>query len=177
MTLTTSGPAPTATPTAAPNVAPNVAPTAAPNVAPTAAPTGATDADIRAILTRYTRVALVGASAKPERPSHGVMGFLLRHGFTVTPVNPGFAGQAIHEQTVVGTLDEAAPLDIVDIFRASDQVGPVVADAIRLGAKVIWMQLGVIDRDAAAQARAAGLMVVMDRCPAIEWPRLGLRRS
>ena len=140
------------------------------------ADTAAMDAEIRAVLTRYTRVALVGASARPERPSHGVMGFLLRHGFEVTPVNPGLAGQTIHAQTVVGTLDEAAPLEIVDIFRASDQVGPVVTDAIRLGAKVIWMQLGVVNRAAAAEARAAGLIVVMDRCPAIEWPRLGLRR-
>ena len=119
------------------------------------------------ILTRYSRVALVGASAKPERPSHGVMGFLLRHGFTVTPVNPGLAGQTIHGQTVVAaTLDEAAPLEIVDVFRASDQVGPVVADAIRLGAKVVWMQLGVVNREAAEAARAAGIMtVIMDRCP------------
>jgi uncharacterized protein len=136
-----------------------------------------TDDDIRAILTRYTRVALVGASAKPERPSHGVMGFLLRHGFSVTPVNPGLAGQTIHGQTVVGTLDEAAPLEIVDVFRASEHVGPVVADAIRLGARVVWMQLGVVNREAAAAARAAGITVVMDRCPAIEWPRLGLRRG
>jgi predicted CoA-binding protein len=134
----------------------------------------ATDADIRAILTQYTRVALVGASAKPERPSHGVMGFLLRHGFDVTPVNPGLAGQAIHGRAVVPSLDEAAPLEIVDVFRAPDQVGPVVEDAIRLGARVVWMQLGVINREAAAMARAAGLTVVMDRCPAIEWPRLGL---
>jgi predicted CoA-binding protein len=143
----------------------------------TGGPAAATDADIRAVLTRHTRVALVGASAKPERPSHGVMGFLLRHGFSVTPVNPGLAGQAIHGQTVVATLDEAEPLEIVDIFRASDQVGPVVADAIRLGARVVWMQLGVVDREAAAAARAAGITVVMDRCPAIEWPRLGLHRA
>jgi predicted CoA-binding protein len=138
-------------------------------------PAPATDAEIRDILTRYKRVALVGASARPERPSHGVMGFLLRHGFAVTPVNPGLAGQTIHGQAVVGTLDEAAPLEIVDVFRASDQVAPIVADAIRLGARVIWMQLGVVDREAAAQARAAGIAVIMDRCPAIEWPRLGLR--
>jgi predicted CoA-binding protein len=104
------------------------------------------------------------------------MGFLLRHGFSVTPVNPGLAGQTIHGQTVVATLDEAAPLEIVDVFRASDQVGPVVADAIRLGARVVWMQLGVVNREAAAAARAAGITVVMDRCPAIEWPRLGLKR-
>jgi uncharacterized protein len=136
-----------------------------------------TDALLRDVLMRYRRVALVGASARPERPSHGVMGFLLRHGFDVTPVNPGLAGQAVQGQTAVATLDEATPLEIVDVFRAPDQVGPVVADAIRLGAKVIWMQLGVINHDAAAEARAAGLIVIMDRCPAIEWPRLGLRRT
>jgi len=136
--------------------------------------TEATNATIRDVLTRYKRVALVGASAKPERPSHGVMGFLLRHGFAVTPINPGIAGQSIHGQTVVASLEESVPLEIVDIFRASDQVGPVVADAIRLGAKVIWMQLGVVNQDAAAAAREAGLTVIMDRCPAIEWPRLGL---
>jgi uncharacterized protein len=133
-----------------------------------------TDDDIRAALTGCRRVALVGASNKPERPSHGVMGFLLRHGFEVTPVNPGLAGQTIHGKTVVATLDDAGPLEMVDIFRASEHVAPVVADAMRLGAQVIWMQLGVIDRQAADKARAAGLTVIMDRCPAIEWPRLGL---
>jgi uncharacterized protein len=133
-----------------------------------------TDDDIRAALTGCRRIALVGASNKPERPSHGVMGFLIRHGFEVTPVNPGLAGQTIHGKTVVATLDEAAPLEMVDIFRASEHVAPAVADAMRLGARVVWMQLGVIDRQAADKARAAGLTVIMDRCPAIEWPRLGL---
>jgi predicted CoA-binding protein len=139
-------------------------------------PLAATDETIRAVLTGFTRIALVGASAKPERPSHGVMGFLLRHGFEVTPINPGIAGQNIHGRTVRAALEEASPLEIVDIFRAPDQVGPVVDEAIRLGAKVIWMQLGVVNRTAAEAARAAGLTVIMDRCPAIEWPRLGLGR-
>lgn len=141
---------------------------------PANTPAEVTNATIREVLTRYKRVALVGASAKIERPSHGVMGFLLRQGFAVTPINPGIAGQSIHGQTVVGSLEDAAPLEIVDIFRASDQVGPVVAEAIRLGARVIWMQLGVVNQEAAAIARQAGLTVIMDRCPAIEWPRLGL---
>jgi len=136
-----------------------------------------TDETIRAVLTSNRRIALVGASAKPERPSHGVMGFLIRHGFEVTPVNPGLAGQTIHGRTVVASLAEAGPLEIVDIFRASEQVGPVVEEAIALGAKVIWMQLGVVNREAASLARAAGLTVIMDRCPAIEWPRLGLTQS
>ncbi|GAB0116367.1 CoA-binding protein [Acidisoma sp. 7E03] len=140
-------------------------------------PLAISDETIRSVLTGYRRIALVGASAKPERPSHGVMGFLLRHGFAVTPINPGLAGQTIHGQIVVGSLAEAGPLEIVDIFRASDQVGPVVDDAIALGAQVIWMQLGVVNREAAARAKAAGLTVIMDRCPAIEWPRLGLTRA
>jgi uncharacterized protein len=142
--------------------------------AASASPPATTDDDIRAALTGCRRIALVGASNKPERPSHGVMGFLIRHGFEVTPVNPGLAGQTIHGKTVVATLDEAGPLEMVDIFRASEYVAPVVADAMRLGARVVWMQLGVIDRQAADKARGAGLTVIMDRCPAIEWPRLGL---
>lgn len=145
--------------------------------APTLDDIAVSDEMLRAVLTGFRRIALVGASAKPERPSHGVMGFLLRHGFDVTPVNPGLAGQAIHGRTVVGSLAQAAPLEIVDIFRASDQVGPVVDEAITLGAKVIWMQLGVVNREAAARAKTAGLTVIMDRCPAIEWPRLGLTRA
>jgi uncharacterized protein len=142
--------------------------------AASASPPATTDDDIRAALTGCRRIALVGASNKPERPSHGVMGFLIRHGFEVTPVNPSLAGQTIHGKTVVATLDEAGPLEMVDIFRASEYVAPVVADAMRLGARVVWMQLGVIDRQAADKARGAGLTVIMDRCPAIEWPRLGL---
>ena len=137
---------------------------------------GLTDAEIRAVLERTRRVALVGASARPERPSYGVMRFLLGHGFEVTPVNPGLAGQVLQGRRVVATLEEAGPLDAVDLFRASEHVGPVVDEAIRLGARTVWMQLGVVDGAAAARARDAGLMAVMDRCPAIEWPRLGCTR-
>jgi uncharacterized protein len=132
------------------------------------------DAEIRRILTQTKRIALVGASAKPERPSHGVMRFLLDHGYDVTPVNPGLAGQEILGHRVVGTLEEAGPLDMVDLFRNSAEVEAPVAEAIRLGAKTIWMQLGVVNEAAAASARAAGLDVVMDRCPAIDIPRLGI---
>jgi uncharacterized protein len=131
---------------------------------------------IREILTGTRRIAVVGASNKPYRPSHGVLRFLVNQGYDVTAVNPGLAGQTIHGRPVVASLDDAAPLEMVDIFRASDRVGPVVDEAIRLKAKVIWMQLGVIDEDAAERARSAGLCVVMDRCPAIEIPRLGLGR-
>jgi uncharacterized protein len=131
-------------------------------------------AAIRDLLLSTRRIALVGASLNPARPSYGVMGFLLTRGYDVTPVNPGHAGQSVHGRTVVGSLDEAAPLDLVDLFRASEHVLAPVRDAIRLGAKAVWMQLGVINEQAAEEARAAGLAVVMDRCPAIEWHRLGL---
>jgi predicted CoA-binding protein len=134
---------------------------------------GNTDDTIRDILTTTRRIALVGASAKSWRPSHEVMRFLLDHGYEVTPVNPGLAGQTIHGRTVVASLDEAAPLEMVDVFRASVHVSALVDRAIQLGAKTIWMQLGVIDQEAAARARDAGLDVVMDRCPVIEDRRIG----
>ena len=105
------------------------------------------------------------------------MRFLLDHGFDVTPVNPGLAGQALHGRTVVARLDEAGPLDMVDVFRNSSHVDALVDDAIRLGAKSIWMQLGVVDQAAAARARAAGITVVMDRCPVIEERRLHVLRE
>ena len=137
---------------------------------------GQTDAAIRDVFAATRRIALVGASAKPWRASHEVMRFLLDRGFDVTPVNPGIAGQIIHGRMVVARLADAAPLEMVDVFRNSTHVGPLVDAAIALGAKSIWMQLGVIDEDAAANARAAGVSVFMDRCPVIEDRRLGLFR-
>jgi predicted CoA-binding protein len=133
-----------------------------------------TDDDLTRLLTSTRRIALVGASNKPARPSYEIMQFLLSQGYDVTPVNPGLAGQSILGRVVVASLDEAAPLDMVDLFRNSAEVAAPVADAIRLGAKTIWMQLGVINEDAAKAAREAGLTVVMNRCPAIDIPRLGL---
>lgn len=135
---------------------------------------GESDATIRRILTTTRRIALVGASMKPWRASHGVMRFLLDHGFDVTPVNPGLAGQTLHGRMVVGHLRDAVPLEMVDVFRNSSHVGGLVDEAIRLGATCIWMQLGVVDQDAASRARAAGITVVMDRCPVIEDRRLDL---
>ena len=135
---------------------------------------GLNDDDIRRILAQTRRIAVVVASAKPDRPSYEVAGFLQRRGYELTLVNPGIAGQSVLGLGVVADLDAAGPLDMVDVFRATDQVPGVVADAIRLGAKTIWMQLGVIHEQAAAEARAAGITVVMNRCPAIEVPRLGL---
>jgi predicted CoA-binding protein len=135
---------------------------------------GLDDDTIRAILCDTKRIAMVGASPKPDRPSNGVLRFLLGCGYDVTPVNPGLAGQRIHGRPVVATLAEAAPLEMVDVFRNSAEAGAVVDAAIALGARVVWLQLGVVDQAAAARGRAAGVTVVMDRCPAIERPRLGL---
>jgi uncharacterized protein len=132
------------------------------------------DADLRDILTSVKTIALVGWSPKPDRPSHRVAAFLKQKGYRVIPVNPGFAGQAALGETVVATLAEAGPVDMVDIFRRSEEAGAVADEAVRIGAKVVWMQIGVVDEAAASRARNAGLRVVMNRCPAIEIPHLGL---
>ena len=133
-----------------------------------------TDAELRDILTGVKTIAVVGWSPKPDRPSHGVAAFLKRRGYRVIPVNPGQAGQQALGETVVATLAEAGPVDMVDIFRRSEEAGAVVDEAIAAGAKVVWMQLGVIDEAAAVRARARGILVVQDRCPKIEARRLGL---
>jgi predicted CoA-binding protein len=134
---------------------------------------GQSDGIIREILTVPRRIALVGASTKPWRASHEVMRFLVERGFDVTPVNPALAGQTVHGRTVVARLADAAPLDMVDVFRNSRELSSLVDEAIRLGARILWTQLGVIDQEAAARAQAAGMIVVMDRCPMIEDRRLG----
>jgi predicted CoA-binding protein len=133
------------------------------------------DADLRNLLSATRTIALVGASPKPERDSNRVMKFLIDHGYRVIPVNPGLAGTLIHGQPVAASLKEAGAVDLVDVFRNSEAAGDVVDEAIAAGAKAIWMQLGVINPKAAARAEAAGISVVMDRCPKIEIPRLGLR--
>ena len=128
---------------------------------------------IRSILQSVKRVAMVGASANPVRPSFFVLRYLLAKGYQVAPVNPGIAGGEIAGQTVYAALaDVPGPIDMVDIFRAPEAVPGIVDEAIRLGAKVIWMQLGVRHDEAAARAEAAGLKVVMNRCPKIEYGRL-----
>ncbi len=133
------------------------------------------DTQIKDILSRTRRIALVGASANPARPSHGVMQFLLRTGYEVVPVNPGLAGQTLLGQPVVASLsDIEGDIDMIDIFRQSDHVPKIVDEALaqfpQLG--TIWMQIGVVHEGAAKTARARGADVVMDRCPAIEHPRL-----
>lgn len=134
-----------------------------------------TDEDIRALLTEARTIALVGASDRPDRPSYGVMKRLQDHGYRVIPVNPQITGEHVHGEFVFRELGQLGDsIDIVDIFRRSDAVEPIVEEAIQVGAKAIWMQLGVVNEAAAARAEAAGLKVVMDRCPAIEIPRLGI---
>jgi predicted CoA-binding protein len=127
-------------------------------------------------ILRSTKViALVGASPNPERPSQRVMAFLLRKGYRVIPVNPGQAGKEILGQRVVGRLaDIEEPIDMVDVFRAANALPAVVDEVLALSPlpKVIWGQLSVRHDEAATRAEAAGIKVVMDRCPAIEYPRL-----
>jgi len=131
------------------------------------------DSYLRAILRDVKTIAMVGASANWNRPSFFAMKYLQEKGYRVIPVNPVAAGQEILGEKVYGTLDEVPEkIDIVDIFRNSDAAGPITDDAIRLGAKVVWMQLGVRNDDAAERAEAAGLRVVMNRCPKIEHARL-----
>lgn len=135
------------------------------------------DARISSILTQTKVIALVGWSPNPDRPSHGVARFLKARGYRVIPVNPGQAGvQALGEVVRASLSDISEPVDMVDIFRRSEAVGPVVEEALRVlpGLKTVWMQLGVINEPAAEAARAKGVQVVMNQCPAIEIPRLGL---
>src|SRR3546814_752760 len=134
-----------------------------------------TDDEIRDLLQSVRTVALVGASDRPDRPSYGVMKALQNHGYRVLPVNPQITGEHVHGEYVWRDLSQiGVPIDMIDIFRRPDAVGPIVDDAIAIGAKAIWMQLGVVNEEAAARAEAAGLKVVMDRCPKIEFSRLRL---
>jgi len=132
-----------------------------------------TDDYLRGILRSVKTVAMVGASPHWNRPSYFVMKYLQSKGFRVIPVNPQVAGQEILGEKVYAALSALPlPVDMVDVFRRSDAVGPIVEDAIKIGAKVVWMQLGVRNDEAAARAEAAGLKVVMNRCPKIEYSRL-----
>ncbi|RJF85685.1 CoA-binding protein [Sphingomonas cavernae] len=134
------------------------------------------DEDIARLLGDARTIALVGASDRPHRPSNRVMRFLQGQGYRVIPVNPQITGEHVHGEFVWRDLSQLGdPIDIVDIFRRPEAAGEAVDQAIAIGARAVWMQLGVINEAAAARAEAAGLKVVMDRCPAIEIPRLGLQ--
>ncbi len=134
---------------------------------------GYPDALIADVLRSVKTIALVGASLKQDRPSHEVMKFLQARDYRVIPVNPGLAGQIVlGEMARESLLAIGEPVDMVDIFRRSEAVAPIVDQAIAIKAKAVWMQLGVRDDAAAAKAQAAGLIAIMDRCPKIETMRL-----
>jgi predicted CoA-binding protein len=134
------------------------------------------DEDIAELLTSARTIAMIGASDRPSRPSYGVMQFLQVHGYRVLPVNPQITGEHVHGEYVWRELEQIGePIDIVDIFRRPQAAGEAVDQAIEAGAKAVWLQLGVINEVAAATAEAAGLKVVMNRCPKIEIMRLGLK--
>jgi uncharacterized protein len=135
------------------------------------------DDDIRHLLTQTRTIALVGASDRPDRPSYSVMRVLQNWGYRVLPVNPQITGEHVHGEYVWRELGQIGePIDLVDIFRRPQAAGEAVDEAIAVGAKAVWLQIGVINHEAAARAEAAGLAVVMDRCPAIDLPRLGVPR-
>ena len=140
-------------------------------------PIHASDDLLRRILTETKIIALVGASDRPNRDSNGVMRFLQSRGYRVIPVNPVLAGKHLNGELVYAGLkdipqDKIGRIDMVDVFRNSADAAAPTLEAIEIGAKFVWMQLGVVNEPAAKKARDAGLEVVMDHCPAIEYPRL-----
>ncbi len=141
---------------------------------------GLSDEAVRAILTSVVSIAVVGASPNPARPSNDVLGFLIAKGFETYPVNPGHAGGLIRGRPTYARLaDVPARIDMVDVFRRSSAAGGVVDEALGLDPlpHVIWMQVGVVDEEAAKRARARGVTVVMNRCPKIEFRRLSIGRG
>ena len=133
------------------------------------------DDDIRKLLAGARTIAVFGCSDRPDRASYGVAAFLQRHGYRMIPVNPQITGERVHREFVWRDLGQiGVPIDIVDIFRRPIAAGEAVDQAIAVGAKAVWMQLGIVNGEAAARAEAAGLKVVMDRCTKIEIMRLGV---
>ena len=134
-----------------------------------------TDQEIAELLSNTRTIAMIGASDRPDRPSYGVMKFLQTHGYRVLPVNPQITGEHVHGEYVWRELGQIGePIDLVDVFRRSDLAGEAIDAAIAIGAKAVWTQLGVHDDAAIGRAEAAGMKAVVDRCPAIEIPRLRL---
>jgi predicted CoA-binding protein len=133
--------------------------------------------DIAELLTNTRHIAMVGASDRPDRASYGVMQFLQSHGYRVFPVNPQITGEHVHGEFVSRELAQIGePIDIVALFRRPQAAGEAVAQAIAVGAKAVWLQLGIVNEEAAQRAEAAGLQVVMDRCIKIEIMRLRIPR-
>lgn len=132
-----------------------------------------TDDGIRELLASTKSIALVGASPNPERASHAVMRYMIDRGYKVYPVNP-MEKEILGMKVYPSIKDIGEPIDMVDIFRRSEDAGPICDEAIAIGAKSIWMQLAIINEEGCKRAEAAGLKVVMDRCPAIDMPRLGM---
>ncbi len=131
------------------------------------------DDGIRELLANTKTIALVGASPNPDRASHAVMHYMLDRGYHVIPVNPN-EKEILGQKVYPSLKDIQEPVDMVDVFRTADAAGPLCDEAIAIGAKSVWLQLGVINEEGAKRAEAAGLKVVMDRCPAIDMPRLGM---
>ena len=133
--------------------------------------------DIAEILSTTRTIALVGASDKPDRPSYRVMKYLLDQGYHVIPVSPKVAGKTLLGQQGYGTLAEVPEkIDMVDVFRNSEAAWGVAQEAVAVAAKTLWLQLRVINEQAAELGREAGMNVVMDRCPEVEIPRLGMAK-
>ncbi|KFF65020.1 hypothetical protein IV99_12770 [Pectobacterium brasiliense] len=135
------------------------------------------DREIESLLKTVKTIAVVGASDNPSRPSYGVMAYLLKQGYDVIPVSPKLAGQTLLGQKAYASLEDIPkPVDMVDVFRQPEAAYEIAKEAIAIGATVLWLQIGVINEQAAILAHDAGLTVVMDRCPKIEIPRLGLEK-
>ena len=131
-----------------------------------------TDRQLREILRSVRRIAVVGASTNWKRPSFFVMKYLSQKGYRMLPVNPGAAGQTLLGETVQASLSEIGPVDMVEVFRRSEEAPAIAEEAVRCGAKVLWLQIGVVSEEARQIAEKAGLQVVMNRCPKIEYSRL-----
>lgn len=129
------------------------------------------DPDLKRLFETVRTIAVVGCSPRPERPGHYVAKYLQDLGYRIIPVNPG-QSEILGEKCYPSLRDIPEPVDMVDCFRRAEDIPPVVEDAIAIGAKFVWMQLGIVNEEAARRAMDAGIEVVMDRCPKIDYPRL-----